>query len=96
MIQYLSQQCKCKLKIPSTHLYPLVGGDLDEALPRGLERHPEEVEDGPDEDGLLLAVPHVHEAERQEGGEQLHQRPGPPHDERQVEIPEIRIINIKL
>ena len=72
---------------PLTYLDPLVCGQLAYRLPRGLQRHPEEVEDGPDEDRLLLSVPNVHEAEGQEGGEELHQRAGPPHDERQVEVP---------
>ena len=71
---------------PLTYLDPLVCGQLAYRLPRGLQRHPEEVEDGPDEDRLLLSVPNVHEAEGQEGGEQLHQRARPPHDERQVEV----------
>ena len=70
-----------------TYLDPLVGGHLAHSLPRGLQGHPQEVEDGPDEDRLLLPVPHVHEAEGEEGGKELHQGARAPHDEREVEVP---------
>ena len=66
-----------------------VEGVRGQGAGRRLQRDPEEVEDGPDEDEVERAVPHVHEGEADGAAEQLEDEArGQGGDDGEVDVAE--------